>query len=126
MRCAVSGEQTVFRPLTKYETVVVEIRDNGPLFESALSVGGRSLIVRAAKGFRPLVVWDTARDKRSATAFISVRDGNLTLEDIDVVLKGPEEANGPPALLWNHAGIFLIALLLLTTEWLLRKRQNLL
>ena len=35
-------------------------------------------------------------------------------------------AAGPPFLVWNMALLFLLALGLLTTEWLLRKQKNLL
>ena len=35
-------------------------------------------------------------------------------------------APGPPFLLWNHAVLFAVALLFLTSEWLLRKEKNLL
>jgi hypothetical protein len=35
-------------------------------------------------------------------------------------------AAGPPFLVWNMAVLFLLALGLLTTEWLLRKQKNLL
>jgi hypothetical protein len=32
----------------------------------------------------------------------------------------------PPRLLWNHAAVFALALLLLSTEWFVRKRRHLL
>jgi hypothetical protein len=35
-------------------------------------------------------------------------------------------APGPPLTLWNHVLVFLLAILLLTTEWVLRKRVHLL
>lgn len=35
-------------------------------------------------------------------------------------------APGPPLLVWNHVLVFLLAILLITTEWILRKRANLL
>jgi hypothetical protein len=35
-------------------------------------------------------------------------------------------APGPPLLVWNHVLVFLLAILLITTEWILRKRVNLL
>jgi hypothetical protein len=35
-------------------------------------------------------------------------------------------STGPPWLLWNSSALFLLALGLLTTEWLLRKQKNLL
>jgi hypothetical protein len=35
-------------------------------------------------------------------------------------------ASGPPWLLWNHTLMFAVVLLLLTLEWVLRKRKHLL
>jgi hypothetical protein len=35
-------------------------------------------------------------------------------------------APGPPLLLWNHWLVFLLVLLIVSTEWLLRKRLHLL
>jgi hypothetical protein len=35
-------------------------------------------------------------------------------------------APGPPRILWNEPIVFLLAILLITTEWILRKRANLL
>jgi serine/threonine-protein kinase len=60
---------------------VIEVHDNGPLFESAAAVTGRNLVIRAGKGFRPLIAWDVGKEP----CFLSVRQGNLTLEGLDVV-----------------------------------------
>jgi serine/threonine-protein kinase len=65
---------------------IVEIDDNGPLFTRPLTLQGRSLTLRASKGHRPLIVWDlrgAAGDQ--ARRFVSVSNGNLHLENIDVV-----------------------------------------
>ena len=35
-------------------------------------------------------------------------------------------APGPPWLVWNHFALFMVLLMFLTTEWLLRKRKSLL
>ena len=35
-------------------------------------------------------------------------------------------AAGPPMILWNSALLFVLALGLVTTEWLVRKKRNLL
>jgi hypothetical protein len=41
--------------------VVLEVHDNGPLFETPGALAGRDLTVRAGPGYRPLVVWDLPR-----------------------------------------------------------------
>ncbi|HXG11305.1 MAG TPA: serine/threonine-protein kinase, partial [Gemmataceae bacterium] len=46
---------------------VIEICDHGPLFETPVAVADRSLILRAAPGCRPLLVWDTARPPLTPT-----------------------------------------------------------
>jgi serine/threonine-protein kinase len=89
---------------------VIEVRDNGPLFVTPAAAAGRHLVVRAAKGFRPLLVWDVARsveDQEKARepvgagglALFAVKGGSLALEGIDVVLAAGESAAGPLALL---------------------------
>jgi serine/threonine protein kinase len=72
---AVAGRETV-----------VEIDDNGPLFTPPLALQGRSLTLRAGKGYRPLIAWDlrgAARDQ--AGRLLGFANGNLHLENIDVV-----------------------------------------
>jgi len=58
--------------------------------------------------------------------FYNLATADKLLEDLKVGNRVSLSSSGPPALLWNHVSLFLVALLLLTTEWLLRKRQNLL
>jgi serine/threonine-protein kinase len=72
------------------KTVVVEIRDNGPLFERPVVVSGRNLVLRAGKGFRPLLAWDVQAAGSHPGYFLTVREGDLFLENLDVVLKRPE------------------------------------
>src|SRR5439155_26679879 len=52
-------------------------------------VSGRSLTVRAGPGYRPLIAWEGAGP--SAERFLSFDTGELTLENLDLVLKGPED-----------------------------------
>src|SRR5439155_15956672 len=53
---------------------LIEIHDNGPLFEAALpQVSGRSLTVRAGRGYRPLIAWEGAGP--SAERFLSFDTG---------------------------------------------------
>lgn len=78
-------------------TAIIEIHDNGPLFELPATAADRSLIIRAGKGYRPLLVWDVERARANGplpTAFLSVSRGNLSLEGIDLVLGGAD-ANAP-------------------------------
>jgi hypothetical protein len=58
--------------------------------------------------------------------FYNLASADKLLQDLKVGNRVSLSSSGPPALLWNHVSLFLVALLLLTTEWLLRKRQNLL
>jgi tRNA A-37 threonylcarbamoyl transferase component Bud32 len=72
---------------------IIEIDDNGPLFQTPAAVTGRSLVLRPGKGYRPLVVWDVAASKPAAgrrQVFLSVNHGDLTLEDLDVAVRWPD------------------------------------
>jgi serine/threonine-protein kinase len=84
-------------------TTVIEIRDNGPLYEGPIATAGRSLIVRAGKGYRPLLAWDTRRgwgaSEPGTRAFLSTAGGNLTLDGIDLIMKWPEGSGGSSAWL---------------------------
>jgi serine/threonine-protein kinase len=80
---------------------VVEIDDDGPLFETSASFADRSLILCAGAGFRPLVVWDEQRSSNDAarSAFLSVEHGGLRLENLDVVFAPHDTTTGGLALL---------------------------
>ncbi len=85
--------------------LVVEIHDNGPLFELPLGAAeGRDLIVRAGKGYRPLIVWDltaTARGVRSPEeplTFLRVAKGRLVLEGLELALRWPQTLANPGGL----------------------------
>jgi serine/threonine protein kinase len=84
---------------------VLEVRDNGPFFDVSTAVAGRALTIRAARGYRPLLVWDMTRtlderrraratDEAQPLAFLDLRGGGLSLENVDLVLAWPETA--PP------------------------------
>jgi serine/threonine-protein kinase len=70
---------------------IIEIHDNGPLFEPAMQLMAKHLVVRAAPGYRPLIVWDhgsgNASNPARGSAFCSLRVGSLTLENVDVACK---------------------------------------
>ncbi len=97
---------------------VVEIQDNGPLMEGPISVSGRNVALRAAPGFAPLIVWDTAQartelraakppaapPKDDVTAFLSVDQGTLLLDNIHFAVAWPEHLPGSPCLVRVGAG----------------------
>jgi serine/threonine-protein kinase len=68
--------------------VIIEINDNGPLYEAGGVIEGRQVVLRAGKGYRPLLVWDYGRGK--SPTFIKVTKGSLTLENLDVAVRVPD------------------------------------
>jgi len=79
---------------------VVEIHDNGPLYQATAVLAERQVVLRAGKGYRPLLVWDInrallerkdgAKDGTKTVktlAMFQVEGGELTLDGIDIVLK---------------------------------------
>jgi serine/threonine protein kinase len=81
--------------------IIVEIHDNGPLFESTLAVEGRALTIRAGKGYRPLLIWDVPatleqrrrekpEDRTKELVFLDVRKGSLHLEGLEMALRWPD------------------------------------
>jgi serine/threonine-protein kinase len=88
--------------------IILEIHDNGPIFELPTALAGRDLTVRAAKGYRPLVVWDLPatlserkRLKKSdqPLVFLRIDKGKLSLEGLELAWRWPEGLAGPAALL---------------------------
>jgi len=70
---------------------VIEVRDQGPHFVGSLpKLENRQIWLRAAPGFRPLLAWDTGADR----TLLSVAKGSLTLENLDVVVRGGK-SDGP-------------------------------
>ena len=89
-------------------TAVIELRDNGPFYDLPAVLADRSLVVRAAPGYRPLLVWDVqrtieerrrSRGESSPLVFLDVKHGDLTLEGIHVCLQWPEVPSEGAALL---------------------------
>ncbi|HZT82542.1 MAG TPA: hypothetical protein VFA26_20100, partial [Gemmataceae bacterium] len=106
---------------------VIEVHDNGPLFERGpITVSGRSLFVRAAPGYHPLIVWDTGgrnpvapRNRASEAeappapreaALLSVSQGDLLLRGLDLAVKW-DATRTEPACLLRVAGGDLLAYL---------------
>jgi serine/threonine-protein kinase len=87
-------------------TGIIEVRDNGPFFLAPATVTQRNLVLRAAKGYRPLLVWDvaTSRPEGSAggPAFVALSGGNLTLENLHVAARWV--GGGEPGCLFRVTG----------------------
>jgi hypothetical protein len=58
--------------------------------------------------------------------FYTLADADRLIDDLPTGTRVTVNAPGPPYIVWNHFALFLLAIGLLTTEWLLRKEQNLL
>lgn len=86
---------------------VIEIHDQGPLFVPPLpTLRARDITLRAAKGFRPLLVWDVptrpgGEGDATPAAWLSMVGGTLTLEGIDFALRWPDSAATAPTV-WFH------------------------
>jgi eukaryotic-like serine/threonine-protein kinase len=84
----------------RHESRIIEITDNGPLYEPSLALSDEShVVIRGAKGYRPMLVWDLNRNRESLTAFMALRQGSLTLEGLDIVVKIPAGAVEPLAVI---------------------------
>jgi hypothetical protein len=100
---------------------VIEIADNGPLFEGPITLAGRNVYIRAARGYSPLLVWDATRlrtelkagkpaaaaAKDDLTTFLSVDKGTLALNNIGLAVAWPEQVPGSPCLARVSGGDFL-------------------
>jgi len=102
--CAAAPEQRV---------TVIEIHDNGPVYAAAVAVKNRSLILRPGPDYRPLLVWDVTAGEREnppaprADAFLTVSQGNLTLEGIGFAVK--RDGSAEPAAFARVLGGDLLA-----------------
>jgi uncharacterized membrane protein len=57
--------------------------------------------------------------------FYTLADADNLLQDLPTGNRVVLNSSQPPWLLWNHSALFLLAVLLLTGEWFLRKRKHL-
>lgn len=64
--------------------------------------------------------------EQSNGRFYTLAEADHLLDDLPAGARVTINAPAPPLSLWNHPLLFLLALLFLTSEWLLRKRWNLL
>ena len=86
----------------------IVIADDGPLFVVSLpAVVNRELTIRAARGFKPLIVWESAGDKGSA--LLKVLGGSVTLENLELVVKWTNARGDEPAAFVQLTGGNLVA-----------------
>lgn len=87
--------------------VIVEIHDQGPLYETTVPlIKSRQVILRAGQGFRPLLVWEmgTAAKGQGPGPWLALERGSLILEDIDFVVKWPDAPAETSAALFSIRG----------------------
>ncbi len=94
-------------------TGIIELRDNGPFFDVPASLVDRSVVIRAAKGYQPLLVWDVprmldeqqrSRNRRDPVparplVFLDVKHGSLTLQDIHLAFQWPDAPSEKAAVM---------------------------
>jgi serine/threonine-protein kinase len=86
---------------------VIEVHDNGPFYELPLGVlENREIVIRAGKGYRPLIVWDLPATKtlpglkpNSPLTFVTARNCKITLQGCDLVFRWPEAATNSATLM---------------------------
>jgi hypothetical protein len=64
--------------------------------------------------------------EESQGRFYTIAETKKLVEELPVGTRVTVNAPGPPYLLWNHFAVFVLALLFLTAEWVMRKQSNLL
>jgi serine/threonine-protein kinase len=88
----------------------IELHDNGPLMETPVTLTDRHVVIRPARGFRPLLCWDVGRPPaerpgtepgtpRRPLVFFDVRGGSLTVEDVSLAVRWPQTSSEGAALL---------------------------
>jgi serine/threonine-protein kinase len=91
-------------------TGIIELRDNGPFFDLPAALADRNLVLRAAAGFHPLLIWDVQRtlDERRHSSdggdagplvFLDVKHGNMTMQDIHMAFKWPDTSSQGAAVI---------------------------
>ncbi len=84
---------------------VIEIRDNGPLAIGPLPpLTGKRVLLRAGAGYRPLLTWDGA--SAPGQALLTVHQGELLLDGLDVVFKAAASDKEPAVLCRVSDGAF--------------------
>jgi eukaryotic-like serine/threonine-protein kinase len=84
------------------KTALIEIHDNGPLFEADLPIlKDKNLWIRGAAGFRPIISWDLAGERKARPFWLSLENGRLRLEKLNFVCKWGEAGSLGPATLFE-------------------------
>jgi len=80
------------------EGAVIEICDNGPIYDVGASCEARRIHLRAGKGYRPLLIWDVQQTlnalksqpkKSDDFCFLGLNKGGLILEGLEIALSWP-------------------------------------
>ena len=85
-KAAVEGDKGGVKPPS---AIIIEIQDNGPLYQTPATFTGKNVFLRAAAGYRPLIFWEapevspTGKAAPEDAALLSVRGGSLTLSGLD-------------------------------------------
>jgi serine/threonine protein kinase len=91
---------------------VIELHDQGPFYETSLNMANREILLRAAPGYRPMIVWDIPallekrRGEKASDLPLCLVHGNggrLHLEGIEVVWRVPETL-GESLTLFQYTG----------------------
>jgi hypothetical protein len=96
------------------KTTIIEIHDNGPLFEPPIHVADRNLIVRPDGNHRPILAWDLGKARASfkalgqgkRSALLTVENGDLALLYVDVDLDWSNDDGGAVSLVRVAGGDF--------------------
>lgn len=94
-------------------TTIIEIHDNGPLFELPITVSDRSLMIVGGPGYQPMLIWDLARWKSNeapasaVASLLTVERGQLWLGGLEMALDWPADSAGPASLVRMHNGELL-------------------
>lgn len=102
-------EPTLHFALDQHQGGVVELADVGPFPVDDLKMSGESRIVRARRGYRPIIRIGRTRTiaSREQTAYLPLSGKSLTLEGIDLIVDA-RELSGQQTALFGCAGSTLV------------------
>ena len=99
---------------------IIEVQDDGPIFEAPITLSNRSVEIRGGQGFAPLIIWDTTQTRAElkpgkpaaapptddVPAFLTVDKGSLLLGNVHLAVEWPEKATGTGCLVRVSNGNF--------------------
>ncbi len=102
-------EPTLHFALDQHQGGVVELADVGPFPVDDLKMSGESRIVRARRGYRPIIRITRTRTlaSREQTAYLPLSGKSLTLEGIDLIVDA-RDLSGRQTALFGCAGTTLV------------------